>query len=225
MGLLARAGLHDERRPQERSWLAAAADRPAARRRLARAYASLGALPEAIEVASRAPQERPADRVSLWAPLLQESGHRRDPELLEGLRTLLSQLLEACQALAPERPLQADRARVHALVRVWRIATPAQRELARAASARLVATHLRSPSDQIHAAWLELRLGERAAARARLERVRAESYRAGRGEPSGWWPAWALAQPDAPRPQAIRTALAFGARDWEQAELEAALER
>jgi len=219
LGLLARAGFHEERRQLEASWLAAAANRPAARGHLARAYANYGALNEAVEIAKRSGQESPEDRVSLWAALVQEAGYRRDPERAQGLRACLSQLLAAAEALAPGRPRPADRARVQALVRAWRVATPAQRELAQAASARVLSGHLANPGDSLQAAWLELRRGDREAARVRLERLRAESYRAGRGEPRGWWPAWALAQPEASRPQAIRLALALGAREWEKAEL------
>jgi tetratricopeptide (TPR) repeat protein len=224
LALLARAGLHEERVQREGRWLAAASQLPSARRRLAKAYASQGALAEAIRVATGEP--RPAlaeDRVALWRALLREVAHRREPELQAGQRRLLAEFLGACEAQASERPAPADRARVEALTWLWHVATPAQRDLAKAANARLLATHLSSRADELRAAWLELRRGERSAARARLERVRAESYRAGRGEPRGWWPAWALAQPESARPQAIRTALALGAQAWEEAELRAEL--
>lgn len=218
LALLARAGLHPERLQREARWLAAAAEVPAARQKLALAYAKQGALTEALQIAKGGPARRPEEQLALWEGIAQEVAHRRGHGLEAGLRALMSELFAAAQALGESRPVPADRARARAAVLLWRAATPAQRELAAASTERLLASHRVSVNDELQAAWLELRRGERPAARARLEQVRARSYRAGRGEPRGWWTAWALAQPEAERPAAIRVALALGVEPWEDAE-------
>lgn len=223
LGLLARASQDPERLERQARWLAGASERPAARGRLARAYAQAGALVEAAQIAALSAEARPSERVALWRSLLSEAARRSDPGQTDGLRALWVGFLAACEDFAQERPEAADRARVAGLVWAWRVATPAERALGQAASARRLSAHAPDRGEEVLAAWLEVRAGNQAAARTRLERVRAASYLKGQGEPRGWWPVWALAQEPSARAAAIRTALALGLREWAKAELEAAL--